>query len=588
MPLGKVSSFPVASAAAMSISLQDLLAKKSANRSVVEETHSDTDREAEVAFDANNNENEHELGAETNLEYFEDELEMPGSSLTVGADDEDVFAMLSGTKERTSGKFKSAAEHDIVELYSTIAFLKKENQELVKEVEFVKRSKDATFKDMQTKLETQIAQLRNENRDLQAVIHRKDDEITHLVESKGDDAGLKAELERVIAERETLEAAMSRQKDDQGGLRADLMTSKTEINRLKMELGRMKGDLERVETENDDLKSDLKLARAEMDKTAASRDDQSRQLVQDIKRLEEQLHLARGELAEKSQIMGKMNEDLVALDRNLQQSHSQNMDLKQRVGMLEMVDRDLQNARYRISSLEGENNDLINEVGRLRSQLQLSSGYSSSRPNSSSYLPPSSLPSQTAHSANYSHHHVPPPPPVAPAPSQYTSNNYHYNEYSRPAPAPPAVGMVDKYQLETNSDDSRPNSNRSTPKSLSNTLGDVENLRRSVSSNPYGGGYQQQQQQQADPVGARNRDSLGAVLSGNAVGNNGSSLASLLQSKKQVPNAPVGGGTNRRPGDTPFATEKTSREIMVNYEIMERELTQFMTEKTSLQEESEK
>lgn len=145
--------------------------------------------------------------------------------------------------------------------------------------------------------------------------------------------------------------------------------------------------------------------------------------------------------------------------------------------------------------------------------------------------------------------HAPPPPP---------------STHSRPASLGGAIG------------------GSSAAKSLSSALGDVESVRRSM------GDVHQQYSPPASAAPRAGRDSIGAVLSGNSGGAGGSSLASLLQSKKQAP-ASVAAATGRRaPGDSPFATEQTAAEIMAGFEEMERELTRCMTEKTSLQDESEK
>jgi hypothetical protein len=96
-------------------------------------------------------------------------------------------------------------------------------------------------------------------------------------------------------------------------------------------------------------------------------------------------------------------------------------------------------------------------------------------------------------------------------------------------------------------------------------------------------------QARSQPNGGR--DSMGAVLSGtsNDPGNQSSnSLASLLQSKKQAPASVAAATVRRMPGDSPFATEQTAAEIMSGFEVMERELTKLMSEKTLLTDESEK
>lgn len=571
------------------------------------------------------------LGLESDFRYG-DEDEMPGSSTTVGADDDEIFQILgiSNSSKHTSLSGKADKEHDIVELFSTIAFLRRENQDLQKEVEFVRCSKDAALKEMQNKLEAQIQNLTKRNAELQERLGQRDRQLSDVGVQQSELDRLRRELEQLATEKEELETNASKTKDDQGSLRGDLLAAKSEINRLKMELGRAKGDNERLAHENDDLKADLKTAKAEMDQNASVKDDHLRQVTQEMKRLEDQLQTLKADNAEKQSLVGKMNEDILALDRNLQIANAQNNDFKQRLAMLDVLDRDLQATRHRMSLVEKENRDLLTEVGSLRNQLQLSSSSSLRTappppplPSSShlhhhqgsynaapSAAPPMSSSSYATHSSSQYHHgpvtthphgessYHPSPAASSAAPSlsSAASTMSRYSDYTHGSTSDRGqygygAGPIGGHAPAPPSTHSRPTSlggaigGSSAAKSLSSALGDVDSVRRSL------GDVHHQYSPPASAAPRAGRDSIGAVLSGNSGGvggAGGSSLASLLQSKKQAP-ASVAAATGRRaPGDSPFATEQTAADIMAGFEEMERELTRCMTEKTSLQDESEK
>eukprot|EP01040_Poterioochromonas_malhamensis_P018800 gene18800-22033_t len=121
------------------------------------------------------------LGLESDFR-FGDEDEMPGSSTTVGADDDEIFQILgiSNSSKHASLSGKAEKEHDIVELFSTIAFLRRENQDLQKEVEFVRCSKDAALKEVQNKLEAQVQSLTKRNAELQELLGQRDRQLSDV------------------------------------------------------------------------------------------------------------------------------------------------------------------------------------------------------------------------------------------------------------------------------------------------------------------------------------------------------------------------------------------------------------------------
>jgi chromosome segregation ATPase len=184
------------------------------------------------------------------IEETEDEmqeLEIPSSS-TVLHDDSDLLQLLSGATinqnfEKDLSKVKidvpdGSTQYDIIELYSTIAFLKKENQELRKEIEFSKKSKEAILKETNARYESQLEKMRTENQKYCEDFPLLENELNELRQIN----------EALLQEKEELMEALNklREKSSQSqeaiSVRSELQAVKMENNRLKMEIARLKSD----------------------------------------------------------------------------------------------------------------------------------------------------------------------------------------------------------------------------------------------------------------------------------------------------------------------------------------------------------
>lgn len=253
-----------------------------------------------------------------------------------------------------------------------------------------------------------------------------------------------------------------------------------------------------------------------------------------------QIRQLRNEISDKTQQIAKVTTDFMKLDRQFISMQNENNMLKERLQSSHSSDRELQEAKFCINSLEAE----VYELRKLNHQLQMrATDYGTT-------LPPHEFrqfPSSTAvHSHPIAYETPPPPPNRSSINTAYSDSSY--TPYNQPT----------LYQNSGNS----LSRNQNAPKSLS-AMGITAN-RMAVETS--------------------------------AAPSSSSSLLSVLQSKKDSPgshdfNYPPA-GTNRRnvssTGGTPFATDLTSVSLMQGFDQLERDLTNLMTEKATLQEESER
>lgn len=539
----------------------------------------------------------------------EDEEEMPSSSFTVLGDDSDLLKLLSGANtpmgkqapdssldynnhyynNNSNGNNNGKNSEEIIELYSTIAMLKKENGELMKELEFVKKSKDAMLNDQLQKNDVHASRLRAEIQEQQAVairIQREKEEMEREMEM------MRSDMECLMREKQDLEQNVHRNKDDSSTVRSDLAISKQELNKLRMEMGRMKADNDRLTSENNGLNNEIQQMLDQKEQQDRLHDNELRDLQQNLRKAEEQALLMKNECLDKNQHIGRLTSDLQSMDRNLNGVLSENGALKQRVATLEMSERELSQARYHISTLENDYRNLQTELSQLRGQMQQSTGSSYSVPRAPYQPPPPPMPIHTPYQ--------PPQPPQSyssyepssysrerePASSSsrsgtyssggrygagddYASNN-SYSSYNAPKENKPSAGGSSLASIVGGGPGK-------TAKSLSSALGDMSEIRKSM--NNY-------DSYSSAPMPKSNESSsLGNLIQGKNKYGDEPISASITGEGKRKSLGQVVGGNN---ASTPFATDRTASELMSNFDTMERDLTRLMTEKTSLSDESER
>lgn len=212
-------------------------------------------------------------------------------------------------------------------------------------------------------------------------------------------------------------------------------------------------------------------------------------------------------------------------------------------------ERELQDTKFRIHSLETE----IYELRKQNHQLQLRPTTFSDQVSTNNY------PYNNVHSAptSYGPHGYESQPPIHKPPTSYAESYSNSSSYSLPhyqlssvSPPPPPASTA------------FPSKNQSQSKSLS-SMG--------IASN-------------------RHTESTAPVSSSS------SSLLSVLSKKEggygESPSYSSSSNPNRRnassTGGTPFATDLTSVSLMQGFDQLEKDLTHLMTEKATLQEESER
>ncbi len=529
----------------------------------------------------------------------EEEAEMPSSSLTVLGDNTDLLQLLAGasvspsfvpTPSGTNDSYpvyntnasyvisgfgknsvsEPSPNDDMIELYSTISMLKKENLDLQKEIEFIKKSKDAIIQETSLKTEQHIERLKLELQEQQQVninYSRDNEQLQKELEM------MKIDMEFLIKQKEEIEQNTYRRQDDSSSMKSELLSMKTELNKTKMEVHRCKGENGNLTRDNQTTVKELNDLRKHFDEEERRQQSIISDLQANIRKLEEVNLAIKNELGEKNTQIGRMMSDWMSLERNFKNATMENDNLKQRCTVLEASERELHQARYHISTLENDYRNLQGEVGTLRNQLQQQQAQNSfnsggsrsySTPSQPPYVPPSPV-------------YVPPVPPridatYSSANRGGTSGSHYGSRYDEDYSKQPYGNYAENSSSSLGGSMSAVKS--VAPKSLSSALGEVSELRRNS----------------------------GPANTNQAPDRSNNSLANLLQGRKNGPEdgmgmsmSITGEGRGRKPlgqaiGNnvaTPFATERTS-EIMSNFDSMERDLTRCMTEKNGLMEESEK
>lgn len=568
------------------------------------------------------------LGSRTSSFRDEDEQEMPSSSYSVMADEADLLQLLAGETTTPIGPFSPdgnnqqtapsrLSQNELIELYSAIAFLKKENHNLAKDLEFTKKSKDAIMMEAQNKHSVETSKLKNELKDANMRIIQYEKDLSSFKRAAETIEGLKNEVTVLTREKEALESMLGRNKDDQGNVRGELMATKADLNKARMELARAKSEADQYEAEAKNLRELVQSMEKDISTNNANKDEALRASQIELRNLDDMVAAMKSDIQDKAQLINRMNNDLLSLDRNLTAAINENTALRQRSSALDAAEKELSQLKTRVLMIERENRDLMAEVGALRNQLQTLGGNGTG--NNKQYQ---ALQSNSSLPAN------PRPPSFAP-PNPFTSHDVYKQSPSTLSPYPAVGGGAvserdnrdsGRFSIDTNvSYQSNPPSSgrgtytsyqpqsldstetqrsynnrefdvsppseplstrfsRSAPKSLSAALGPEVNDIRSRSS-----------------LIPTNSSSKGRESVNLSKANDSSSLANLIQGKKLVgdileENSRLAKMNRPLPSSdpSPFATERTATEIMSAWEIMEKELTTLMTEKSSLQDESEK
>lgn len=166
------------------------------------------------------------------------EEEMPGSSIQVLPNETEALPMFTTTSV-LEAEGSESKKNDLIELYGTIAFLKQENVELNKEFHQMKQYYGRELDSMKEKYESELKQLASEGHDLKQQLNAKL-EIIHTLDTQN--KNLDQEIQAILEDKQMLESRMN----GDSSLKAEMMSSKNELNKLKMELIHVHDDHEKL------------------------------------------------------------------------------------------------------------------------------------------------------------------------------------------------------------------------------------------------------------------------------------------------------------------------------------------------------
>ena len=305
-----------------------------------------------------------------------------------------------------------------------------------------------------------------------------------------------------------------------------------------------------------------------------------------------QINALRGEVAERTQIQQRMHSDILNLERNNAMLLSDNGMLQQRAAQGEAAERDLRQTQWRVDAMEQELRGAAATIEHQQQALRRAGQISAAT---------------AAHAVNI-------PPPLPPSQSQATAA---VSQYQPPAMLPTNPHSAYSYQGGGGSIDNSLGSNSiisSGNRSLASLVGNKGPPAQSCDSTG-GSGFSgenrsgQSSANQQRPIvshashstqqpSAISPASSARASRGSGVGNESSSLASLLHSRNRGDGdhpsgtgwASGGGGGAGIPivGKSPFANEWTSAQLTGRFDDLDRQLTALMREKTSLSEEGER
>jgi DNA repair exonuclease SbcCD ATPase subunit len=235
-------------------------------------------------------------------EEEEEELEMTSYSTSVPADQTDLLAILNSEvfptpfghnlqilNQQSVGGGNSNNE-EVIELYSTIAMLKKDNNDLLKEAELQRASKDAHFTETQRKLEQQINNLKKELLDSNNSSLKYQQEFEQYKREIQTLEQIQNELEAALHDKDDMIQQLQVNKhQDQNTLKIDYNHAKSEINKLRMEIAASRSSQEKLMGENAAIQNELSYLHTEHDKMIGSHQNEIQDIKSEKRKLEDQV-----------------------------------------------------------------------------------------------------------------------------------------------------------------------------------------------------------------------------------------------------------------------------------------------------------
>lgn len=348
-------------------------------------------------------------------------------------------------------------------------------------------------------------------------------------------------------------------------LKSDINLLVEEAKGCKMELSKVTIELNQSKAETDILKSEkeeLSKQKAITDHAKSQLEIRLREYEMDKIKLEEQLKGLFHDFNNKCSILNRANDEIMNIDRRMTQLDAENSNLKYKLNSIEMIERDLSNAKRHIASLEAELNENIIEINRLRASvsgnnLDLGRIAFTSRPSYSK-------------AASYSY--------SDPAPEQYLQDSQQPQIRSDQVKASieHATARLDQVKISSNQQTKSPNFSIDTS-AVKNNLTTGSNVNTDENNEVI---YTNRR--------TSSRQSIGSLLQNKIYKPNYEEVKPLNYMETTVNSASINDNQSLSSNGTPFATEQSAAEISKVFAEIDKKLTYLMTERTALHEECEK
>jgi regulator of replication initiation timing len=360
----------------------------------------------------------------------------------------------------------------------------------------------------------------------------------------------------LLYEKKEFENRLKKSQDDENHYRSALLQENSslvaESNKLKSENNRLIEDLEKKDRSVYDGAS-TKQRLHDQDKDIEEFKIEIHRLHQLMKKAEDEVgsvwsvsciflfifqnKIFKTTLLEETNERTRVTTDFMKLDRQYIATQNENVLLKQRLASYESIDSELQQSRSQLQFFEHQLHDIQNENKQLKVKIQ----FLQDRFQSGSAISDHSQYDNNSVPRSSSQLYLPSPPPTA-------LHQVKLSSFSTPFSSSSYSVYEDQPQTTV--------TERKFPKSLSTTLNDTYDNRESNNVSHL----------------RRNESSLANVIDGfNPSSNSAASRRNMSSS-----------------GGVPFATDDTSFRLMKEFDQMERALTSLITEKNTLQEESER
>ena len=433
------------------------------------------------------------------------------------------------------------------------------NSRLVDEIDRILRRSTDEKDELKRKYEDDIRRLRNQLKESNERYTKLLDKSEKLDAVEFDMNELKNvcdNLKRIEIEQQNKIDKLS---NDNLSLRTDIISLKNESTKFRSENSHLKATHDTVIAENTELRSELMALKTSHD---TNKDF-------DRKRMDERL--------------SKLNEDVVLYENKIALLEAENGSLRRRVSDMDILDREFNKIKRHTTTLESEIRALMAENGHLRlysSGVPLPGGAVQTTHSKSSYSP------QYHDKAGYSKDNTV---------HSYTSQYHHdslYNGADKVGSIPPrdystlatniqrdyspvATSTVSYRDLNTVSASSQ----REYTTASSTTATNVRNRDNSLANHNQHSKPPGNPQYAVDAISAPQQLGKDSTTS-----DNGPKSPSRRSPSDVVAGLPPKAVSNT----TPFGTDNISATISKTFDELERKLTALMTEKTALQDETEK